>query len=114
MLDIPIDLSTATLPVPVQIAFVLVATVVVLAIPAWLLVERARSSAQTPAELRDVTMVRRFLLFLVPFVFTVAVIVCLMYIVLGTWDILRSPPDPTPEQRDGDSARLNYFPGEKY
>ena len=113
MLDIPIDLSTATLPVPVQIALVLAATIAVLAIPAWLLLGRVHNSAQTPAELRDVRMVRRFLLYLVPFVFAVAVIVSLLFIFLGTWNILRSPPNSAPEQRDGDSARLNYFPSEK-
>ncbi len=114
MPDIPIELSTATLPVPVQIALVMAVTIAVLAIPAWLLLGRVRRSDDTPAELRDVRMVRRFLLYLVPFVFAVAVIVSLLFIFLGTWNALRPPQDSAPEQRDGDSARLNYFPSEKY
>ncbi len=113
MPDISLELSTAGFPVPVQIALVLAVTIAVLAIPAWLLLGRERRSTQTPAELRAVRIVRQFLLYLVPFVFAVAVIVSLLFIFLGTWHVLRAPPDSAPEQRDGDSARLNYFPGEK-
>ena len=113
MPDIPIELSTAGFPLPVQIALALAVTIAVLAIPAWLLLGRVRRSDDTSAELRDVRIVRRFLLYLVPFVIAVAVIVSLLFVFLETWNILRSPPDSAPEHRDGDSSSVNYFPSEK-
>lgn len=114
MPDLPIELSAATLPVPVQIALALAATIALLSISAWLILGRASPTVQTPSELRDVRRVRRLLLYLVPFVLVVAVIVGLLFIALESWTALNSPADSAPEDRDGDSARLNRFPGEEY
>ena len=113
MPDLPIELSAATLPVPVQIALVLAATITLLAIPAWLILIRVSPSLETPSELRDVRRVRQLLLYLVPFVLFLAVVVSALFIVLETWNTTRSPADSAPEQRDGDSASFNHFPSEK-
>ena len=113
MPDIPIELSAATLPVPVQIALVLAATIPILAIPVWLILGRARTTLQTPAELRDVRRVRRFLLYLVPFVLGMAVVVSILFISLEIRNALSSPPDSAPEDRYSDPPRLNNFPSEK-
>ena len=112
MPDIPIELTTATLPVPVQIAIVTAIAITASALSAWWILGRGIATLHTPAELRDVRRVRRFLLYLIPFVLVVAVIVSLLFIFLGARNGLNSPPDPTPEDRHGDSARLNHFPGE--
>ena len=113
MPDIPIEFSTATLPVAVQIAIVMAIAITALALFAWLILGRARATLQTSAECRDVRWVRRFLLYLISFVLTVAVIVSLLFIFLGTWNGLNSLPDSAPEQWDGDSAGFNHFPSEK-
>ena len=113
MPNIPIELSAAGFPVPVQIALVLAATIPVLAIPIWLILGRARATLETPAELRDVRRVRRFLLYLIPFVLGLAVVVSILFICLEITNALNSPPDSAPEDRYGDPARLNNFPSEK-
>lgn len=113
MPDISLELSTAGFPVPVQIALALAVVISILAILAWVLLARASAKLQTPAEVRDVRRVRWFLLYLIPFVLGLAVVVSALFVALETWNSLRSPPDFTPEQREGDSARLDYFPSEK-
>lgn len=113
MPDLPIELSTAALPVPVQTVIVMAIAITASALSVWLLLGRARATLQTPAELRDVRRVRRFLLYLIPFVLSLAVVVSILFICLEIRSALNSPPDPAPDQRDGDSARFNHFPSEK-
>ena len=113
MPDLPIELSAATLPVPVQIALVLAATITFSAIFAWLILGRASSTAQTPSELRHVRIVRGLLLYMIPLALGVAVVVSLLFITVGTWNALNSPADSAPENGDGNSSRLYYFPSEK-
>ena len=113
MPDIPIELSAATLPAPVLIALALVIVVV----PACMYVRRRlfndATTRQTPAEIREVSIIGRSLVYLAVSILAVAFMVSLIFIAILAWNALSSPPDSAPEQRDGDSARLNRFPGEE-
>ena len=114
MPDIPFELSAATLPAPVLIALALVIVVV----PACMYVRRRllndAATRQTPAEIREASIIGRSLVYLAASILAVAFMVSLIFISILTWNALNSPPDSAPEQRDGDSARLNRFPGEEY
>ena len=59
-------------------------------------------------------MFGRILVYLAISALAVAFMVCLVFIAILTWSALNSPPDSAPDNRDGDSARLNRFPGEEY
>ena len=57
-------------------------------------------------------MFGRILVYLAISALVVAFMVCLVFIAILTWSALNSPPDFAPEDRYGDSASLNHFPGE--
>lgn len=114
MPDIPIELSTAGFPVPVQIALVLAATIAPLAMFVWWRLGMGLSTLQTPVEIREAGVIRRFLVYLAVFVLVLAFMVGLVFIAIHTWNILNSSTNSAPEQRNSDSARLNRFPSKEH
>ena len=114
MPDFPIELSAATLPIPVLIALALVIVVV----PACLYVRRRlledAATRRMPAEIREASIIGRSLVYLAVSILVVAFMVGMVFIAILTWNALKSPPDSTPEDRHGDSARINRFPAEEH
>ena len=80
MPDIPFELSAATLPAPVLIALALVIVVV----PACMYVRRRLLSDaatwQTPAEIREASIIGRSLVYLAASILAVAFMVSLIFI----------------------------------
>ena len=114
MPDIPIELSTAGFPVPVQIALVLAATIAPLAMFVWWRLGKGLSTLQTPVEIREAGVIRRFLVYLAVSVLVLAFMIGLVFIAIHTWNTLNSSADSAPEQRNSDSACLNRFPSKEH
>ncbi len=114
MPDIPIEFSAATLPVAVQIVLALAVTIIPLAISVWWLLGKGLSTLKTPVEIREAGIIRRFLVYLAVSVLVLAFVAGLVFIAIHTWDTVNSSSDSAPEQRNGDSTRLNRFPSEEH
>lgn len=110
MPNIPIELSAAGFPLPVQIALALAATITLLAMYGWSRLGKGLPTLQSATEIRAVRIARLILVCLVVFVIGLAVIVSVIYIALGSWESLRSPSESQPEQGKNDAPN---FPGEK-
>ena len=114
MPDLPIELSAAALPVPVMIALALVIVVVPACMYVWRRLSDRPVVVQTPAAIREAAMFRRILVYLAVSALVVAFMVCLVFIAILTWNTLNSLPDSAPDNRHGDSARLNRFPAKEH
>lgn len=110
MPNIPIELSAAGFPLPVQIALALAASITLLAMYGWSRLGKGLPTLQSATEIRAVRIARLILVCLVVFVIGLAVIVSVIYIALGSWESLRSPSESQPEQGENDASN---FPSEK-